>query len=129
MTTRPWRRIAAVRSGSRWLGPAFRAQRSEGLRQGLFGAPIEKVAENILEDLFTTVLDWNLGDVNLPVGRADISLFELGIKRLVLEVKRPGSLPRHRTAVEAALSQALGYAGAQKVSGRGRERRADALRR
>lgn len=52
--------------------PRFSAQRAERLRQGLFGAPVEKVAENICEDLFTQVLDWNLADVNLQVGRADI---------------------------------------------------------
>lgn len=95
--------------------PAFVAQRSERLRQGLFGAPVEKVAENILEDLFTRVLDWTLGDVNLQVGRADIILSELGVKRLVLEVKRPGSLTWHRRYVDAALDQALGYAASQKV--------------
>jgi len=76
---------------------------------------VEKIAENILEDLFTAVLDWNLADVNLRVGRADIILSELGIKRLVLEVKRPGSLAWHRRAVDAALAQALGYAASQKV--------------
>ncbi len=95
--------------------PRFSAQRTERLRQGLFGPPVEKVAENICEDLFTQVLDWDLADVNLQVGRADIILSELGIKRLVLEVKRPGSLGWHRTAVEAALSQARGYAAEQKV--------------
>jgi hypothetical protein len=95
--------------------PAFSTQRAERLRQGLFDAPVEKIAENILEDLFTHVLDWNLADVNLQVGRADIVLSELGIKRLVLEVKRPGSLAWHRQAVEKALAQALGYAASQKV--------------
>jgi hypothetical protein len=73
------------------------------------------VAENICEDLFTQVLDWNLADVNLQVDRADIILSELGIKRLVLEVKRPGSLAWHRPAVDAALSQARAYAADQKV--------------
>ena len=95
--------------------PAFAAQRSERLHQGLFGAPVEKVAENILEDLFTKVLDWALADVDLQVGRADIVLSELGIKRLVLEVKRPGSLAWHRHAVDLALCQAMRYAASQKV--------------
>lgn len=101
------------RIGASW--PRFATQRAERLRQGLFGAPVEKVAENICEDLFTQVLDWNLADVNLQVGRADIILSELGIKRLVLEVKRPGSLAWHRPAVDAALSQARAYAADQKV--------------
>ncbi|HTX00629.1 MAG TPA: hypothetical protein VMD59_17745 [Acidimicrobiales bacterium] len=95
--------------------PAFLARRCERLRQGLFDAPVEKIAENILEDLFTCVLDWSLCDVNLQVGRADIILSELGIKRLVLEVKRPGSLAWHRRAVESALDQAVRYAASQKV--------------
>ena len=42
-------------------------------------------------------------------------LSELGIKRLVLEVKRPGTLLWHRRAVEAALDQARRYAAEQKV--------------
>jgi hypothetical protein len=95
--------------------PAFAARRRQRLRQGLFDAPVEKVAENIAEDLFTTVLDWSLDGVNLQVGRADVVLSELGIKRLVLEVKRPGSLIWHRNAVQAALDQALRYAAEQKV--------------
>lgn len=95
--------------------PVFAARRGERLRQGLFGDPVEKVAENILEDLLTTVLDWSLADVNLQVDRADIVLSDLGIKRLVLEVKRPGSLIWHRRAAEAALEQVRGYAARQKV--------------
>lgn len=95
--------------------PAFAARRRQHLRQGLFDSPVEKVAENILEDLFTMVLDWSLADVNLQVGRADVILSELGIKRLVLEVKRPGALLWHRRAVEDALDQARRYAAEQKV--------------
>ena len=96
---------------------AFAARRRQRLRQGLFNSPVEKIAENILEDLFTMVLDWSLDDVNLQVGRADIVLSELGIKRLVLEVKRPGTLLWHRRAVEDALDQARRYAAEQKVGG------------
>jgi hypothetical protein len=95
--------------------PAFASRRRERLRQGLFGAPVEKIAENIVEDLFTTVLDWSLSDVNLQVGRADVVLSVLGIKRLVIEVKRPGTLVWRRTAVEAALDQARRYAASQRV--------------
>jgi len=81
------------------------------LQQGLFDAPVE----NIVEDLFTTVLDWSLSGVNLQVGRADVVLSALGIKRLVVEVKRPVALVWHRTAVEAALDQARRYAATQRV--------------
>lgn len=42
-------------------------------------------------------------------------LSALGIKRLVLEVKRPGSLIWRRPAVEAALEQACRYAADQRV--------------
>jgi hypothetical protein len=97
--------------------PMFAARRRQRLRQGLFDAPVEKVAENIVEDLLTTVLDWSLDDVNLQIGRADVVLSDNGYKRLVLEVKRPGTLIWHRRAIEAALDQALRYASAQNVSG------------
>ena len=96
--------------------PMFAARRRQRLRQGLFDAPVEKVAENIVEDLLTTVLDWSLGDVNLQIGRADVVLSDNGYKRLVLEVKRPGTLIWHRRAIQAALGQALRYASAQNVS-------------
>ena len=96
-----------------WDGFALR--RRERLRQGLFDAPVEKIAENILEDLFTAVLDWQLSDVNLQIRRADMILSDLGIKRLVLETKRPGTLAWNRPSVHAALEQARRYAAEQKV--------------
>jgi hypothetical protein len=95
--------------------PRFAARRRQRLRQGLFDAPVEKVAENIVEDLVTTVLDWSLDDVNLQIDRADVVLSDNGYKRLVLEVKRPGSLIWHRRAIQAALDQAMGYASVQNV--------------
>jgi hypothetical protein len=106
-------RKCVERIRSAW--PGFVARRRERLQQGLFGAPVEKIAENILEDLFTIVLDWSLADVNLQVGRADVVLSALGIKRLVLEVKRPGSLTWRRGAVDVALDQARRYAASQRV--------------
>lgn len=106
-------RRSVDRIRSRW--PAFAAQRVDRLRQGLFDAPVEKIAENILEDLLTAVLDWSLADVNLQVGRADVVLSALGIKRLVLEVKRPGSLIWHRPAIDRAVDQARRYAAEQHV--------------
>jgi hypothetical protein len=107
-------RRCTVRIEAAW--PMFAARRRERLRQGLFDAPVEKVAENIVEDLLTAVLDWSLDDVNLQIGRADIVLSDNGYKRLVLEVKRPGTLIWHRRAIQAALDQALRYASAQNVS-------------
>lgn len=92
--------------------PDFSARRAQRLAHGTV---VERVAENILEDLFTTVLDWPIGEVKFQEDYSDIVLTRLGIKYLVLEAKRPGSLAWSRRAVEAALSQALGYATEQKV--------------
>jgi hypothetical protein len=85
------------------------------VQQERHGIAAEKVAENILEDLFTIVLDWSLSDINNQVGYADLLLTRLGIKYLIVEVKRPGALAWNRRAVEAALDQALRYADEQKV--------------
>ncbi|MDI3313694.1 MAG: hypothetical protein QJR12_05240 [Mycobacterium sp.] len=100
--------------------PGFAEERRRRLNQAGIGRPVERVAENILEDMFTTVLDWPVADVKLQVGGtrgfADIVLARLGFKRLVLEVKRPGSLTGRRAAIEAALLQARRYAADQRVS-------------
>jgi hypothetical protein len=94
----------------------FRAKRNERLKQQeRHGVAAEKVTEGILEDLFTMVLDWTLGDMNNQIGYADVLLTHLGIKYLILEAKRPGALAWNRRAVEAALDQAMRYAGEQKV--------------
>jgi hypothetical protein len=95
---------------------AFGAKREERLTQERrFGTASEKVAENILEDLFTTVLDWSLADYNNQVSYADIVLTRLGIKHLLVEVKRPGALTWNQRSVDAALMQAHRYADEQKV--------------
>jgi hypothetical protein len=97
-----------------WSG--FLGRREERLvQQQRHGAASEKVAENILEDLFTIVLDWSLSDLNNQVDWADLVLTRLGLKYLLLEMKRPGSLAWNRHAVDAALDQALRYAHEQKV--------------
>ena len=104
--------IERIRSS--WL--AFSAKRKERLKQQeRHGVAAEKVAENILEDLFTMVLDWSLSDINNQIGYADLLLTRLGIKYIVIEVKRPGSLAWNRGGVEAALAQAMRYADEQKV--------------
>lgn len=95
--------------------PAFVERRREFLQQGLFDAPVERVAENVLQELFTVVLDWPIADVNFQIGRADIVLSSLGIKHLIVEVKRPGSLMWQRRAVTQALEQARRYASEQHV--------------
>ena len=107
-------RHCTERIQSAW--PEFLNKRELRLeQQRRLGAAHEKVAENILEDLFTTVLDWPLSDFNNQVELADIVLTDLGIKRLIIEVKRPGSLSWSRRAVDSALAQVLGYASEQKV--------------
>ncbi len=94
--------------------PEFLTKRQQRLeQQRRLGEASEKVAENILEDLFTTVLDWPLSDFNNQVEHADIVLTDHGIKRLVIEVKRPGSLAWNRRAVESALDQAMRYRRAE----------------
>jgi hypothetical protein len=97
--------------------PGFLAKRAERLvQQQRHGVASEKVAENILEDLFTLVLDWSLSDLNNQLDYADLVLTRLGLKYLILEVKRPGALAWNRRAVEAALDQAVRYAHEQKVN-------------
>jgi hypothetical protein len=96
--------------------PAFLIKREQRLeQQRRLGTAHEKVAENILEDLFTTVLDWPLTNINNQVDFADIVLTDHGIKWLIVEVKRPDSLTWNRRAVRSALDQALRYAAEQKV--------------
>jgi hypothetical protein len=96
--------------------PAFKTKREERLAQERrFGTASEKVAENILEDLFTAVLDWSLTEFNNQVAYADIVLTRLGIKHLIVEVKRPGALAWNQRSVDAALAQAHRYADEQRV--------------
>jgi hypothetical protein len=96
--------------------PAFQAKREERLaQQRRYGTAAEKVAENILEDLFTMVLDWRLSEVNNQVCYADLVITRLGVKHLIVEVKRPGSLAWNERSVGLALQQARRYADEQKV--------------
>ena len=96
--------------------PDFLAKREERLaQQRRFGVAAEKVAENILEDLFTMVLDWRVSEVNNQVGYADLVLSRLGVKLLIVEVKRPGALAWNERSVGFALAQAHRYADEQKV--------------
>ncbi|MBW1982952.1 MAG: hypothetical protein JRJ12_17270 [Deltaproteobacteria bacterium] len=99
---------------SNW--PAFREKRRERMvQQERHGVAAERVTENILEDLFTIVLDWSISDINHQIGHADLLLTRLGIKYLIMEAKRPGALAWNRRSVEAALEQARRYADEQKV--------------
>ena len=92
----------------RW--PGFLTARQAHLRSHAVGhTPSEKVAENILCDLFTGVLDWGTAQVRLQESRVDILLTRLGVKYLIVEAKRPGSLDGP-ASIHRALRQAVGYA-------------------
>jgi hypothetical protein len=101
---------------ARW--PSFLERRQLRLQQQHRneGIASEKVAENILEDLFTLVLDWDLSDLNNQMEHADIVLTKAGVKYLLLETKRPGALAWNQHAVERALAQAIRYASEQRVT-------------
>lgn len=90
----------------------FLKDREDRLRHG---HEAEKVAEAIIEDLFTGPMDWNKGDLLYQESRADIVLSENGIKHLVIEVKRPGTFLPNRNSLEQALQQARRYADEQHV--------------
>jgi len=98
--------------------PSFLVTRQQRLMQAKRNGGIasEKVAENIIEDLFTQVLDWELADLNNQVEYADIVLTKSGIKYLIVETKRPGALAWNQRAVEKALEQATRYAAEQKIT-------------
>lgn len=96
--------------------PAFLERRAEHLVQAdRFGSAPEKAAEQILSRLFSEVLDWPTAQVNYQLERADIVLTAQGVRWVVVEAKRPGSLSWHRRAIEAALDQACRYADEQRV--------------
>lgn len=96
--------------------PAFLTQRQSRLaQQERNGIAAEKVAENIVEDFFTVALDWVTSDLNNQLHYADIVLTKQGIKRLLIEVKRPGALKWDQPSLERALHQARRYAGEQRV--------------
>lgn len=98
------------RIASAW--PAFRASYADRLRHG---GETEKVAEAIIEDLFTQVLDWTKGDLMYQIGYADVVVSRNLAKYLVIEVKRPGTLFPGRPGLERAVAQARRYADEQKI--------------
>jgi hypothetical protein len=102
------------RAGAGW--PSFVAKRRERLaQQERHGTAAEKVAEDIIADLFTEVLDWTVSDLNHQVGFADLLLSRLSVKYLLLEAKHPGALAWNARAVHQALDQACRYAAEQHV--------------
>lgn len=75
----------------------------------------ERVAECILEDLFTEVLDWSKGDVAYQVDYADMVLTKNLVKYCIVEVKRPGRLWGNDRHLQSAIKQAWEYAVRQQV--------------
>jgi hypothetical protein len=90
----------------------FQSLRADRLRHG---GEAEKVAEAVVEDLLTGVLDWSKGDLLYQEEYADIVLSRNLCKYLVIEVKRPGTLFPGRQALHRALAQARRYADEQKI--------------
>lgn len=94
----------------------FQAKRWERLaQQARLGTAAEKVAANILEDLFTTVLDWRLSEVSPQAGYAGLALTRLGARQLIAEVRRPGALAWNERAIDVTLAQAHRSAEEQRV--------------
>ncbi len=93
--------------------PTFLQTRQDRLRHG---EESEKVAEAIVEDLLTVVLDWEKGDLTYQIEYADIVLSKNLQKYLVIEVKRPGTLRLGQQSLAAALEQARRYADAQRIT-------------
>lgn len=79
------------------------------------GSPTERVAENIISELFTRVLDWELEDIGYQIQYADIVLSSMDIKRVVVEAKRPGWLSWETVQECPGVYQAWGYAEEQGV--------------
>jgi hypothetical protein len=75
---------------------------------------MQTTAEGIVDDLFAEVFDWQPGYLEHQVEHADIVLTQNFIRYLVIEVKRPGALAWHRTALEAALDQTHRYAAPRR---------------
>lgn len=95
----------------------FQQQRSARLiQEARYGSAPEKVAEDILKDLFTIVLDWPLGNINNQVKYADMVLTHQGIKKLIVEVKRPNSISWDKISLVRAMQQAYRYAQEQRVA-------------
>jgi hypothetical protein len=106
-------RLCTARIRERW--GSFQAARGRQLAAvGAGQVPAEKIAENILCELFTRVLDWTTEQVRLQEQRVDLMLTRGGLKYLIVEVKRPGSFDG-RGPVVRALNQARGYASELRV--------------
>lgn len=96
--------------------PSFLEKREKKLKQmQRDGGGSEKIAENIVEYMLTEVLDWCLSNVNNQIQYSDILLTHMGLKRAIIETKRPTKLAWNEAAIQDALAQARRYADEQRV--------------
>lgn len=98
--------------------PLFQEKRKLRLKQiERDGGGSEKIAEGILEDLFTVVLDWNLSDINYQIQYADMLLTSNSIKQLIIEAKHPNHFSINiMNNIDRTLEQAMRYAQQQSVN-------------
>jgi hypothetical protein len=75
-----------------------------------YGHGAEKLAEGVVREFLTTVVRWTDAELNPQVGRADVVVTQLGVKRLVIETKHPGALAWNTRAADQARLQARHYA-------------------
>lgn len=112
-------RLASYQNGIQRIRenwPDFLKRRAERLAPTQQGrVVVERGAEMIIEDLLTYVLDWKRSDLSYQLNNADMIVSDKGIKRLVIEAKRPGLLIKNPREVEKALDQARRYADEQKI--------------
>lgn len=113
------KRLASYQNGIRRIQenwPLFLRKRAERLAPTQQGrVVVERGAEMIIEDLLTHVLDWKTSDLSYQLNNADMIVSDKGIKRLVIEAKRPGLLIKNQKEIEKALDQARRYADEQKI--------------
>jgi hypothetical protein len=76
---------------------------------------MEKVVENVIEDLLTQVLDWPLKEIAYQSGRADMVASKDGRVQMILEAKSLKDDAWQRQDMIKALHQAHGYASAHQA--------------
>ena len=86
------------------------------IQQKRYGKISEKATLKILNVLFTEILDWDIKDINDEVDYADIVITKLGIKRIIIEAKRPYGISWNEFQIEKHIDQANRYASEQKVN-------------
>jgi hypothetical protein len=103
-------RKCVQRSAQSWA--EFQAKRRELLAPAdRYGRGAEKLAEDVVRAFLTLVVGWSDAEINPQVERADFVVTQLGVKRLVIETKHPGSLAFSENAARAARLQGSAVRG------------------